>query len=201
MTEKLFNEIATWQQDTFPTGTPDSTLHHLLDEIRELRYALRFDWPNAKEELADCMFLLFGCADRMGMSYQDIQDAIQAKFEKNKARTWGQPDDNGVVKHIEPTYTPSLIASPGEGAVIVEPVKECFRCGTAITLENNGICINEGTNTEVFQCDDCHEMEFGVRVSPALLYFKQPAPIPPSVADGQEETPEQRRWRLFLENN
>lgn len=121
MTEKLFNEIAAWQQDTFPGGTPDSTLHHLLDEIRELRYSLRLDPASAAEELADCMFLIFGCADRMGMSYQDIQDAIAAKFAINKARKWGKPKENGVVNHVE--EPPVMIASPVEGAVIVEGVK------------------------------------------------------------------------------
>lgn len=126
MTEKLFNEIAAWQQDTFPGGTPDSTLHHLLDEIRELRYALRLDPYSSHEELADCMFLIFGCADRMGMSYQDIQDAIAAKFAINKARKWGKPKENGVVNHVEEPSV--MIASPGEGAVIVEGAEKskCF---------------------------------------------------------------------------
>lgn len=67
------------------------------------------------------MFLLFGCADRMGMSYQDIQDAIAAKFAINKARKWGKPNEKGVVNHVdEPSV---IIATPGEGAVIVEGVK------------------------------------------------------------------------------
>lgn len=122
MTEKLFNEIAAWQQETFPGGTPDSTLHHLLDEIRELRYALRLDPSSSHEELADCMFLLFGCADRMGMSYQDIQEAIQTKFSINKARKLGKPNEKGVVNHVdEPSV---IIATPGEGAVIVEAAEK-----------------------------------------------------------------------------
>lgn len=134
MTEQLFNEIAAWQQDTFPGGTPDSTLHHLLDEIRELRYALRLDPSSSHEELADCMFLLFGCADRMGMSYQDIQEAIQTKFSINKARKLGKPNEKGVVNHVdEPSV---IIATPGEGAVIVEKPPCDGNCGMNYCDEN-----------------------------------------------------------------
>jgi predicted HAD superfamily Cof-like phosphohydrolase len=50
---------------------------------------------------ADCFFLLFGSAAADGMSYQDICNAIQEKFEINKRRRWGKPDENGIVKHIK----------------------------------------------------------------------------------------------------
>lgn len=141
MTEQLFNDIAAWQRETFPTGTPDSTLHHLLDEIRELRYALKFDWPNVSEELADCMFLIFGCADRMGMSYQNIQDAISAKFEKNKARKWGHPDKDGVVKHVEEgrlplpegfTYSEDTVNPNDEG----DPLKHIGGLDTCLHMQS-----------------------------------------------------------------
>jgi hypothetical protein len=35
------------------------------------------------------------------MTYEDICQAIQEKFEINKSRKWGKPDANRVVKHIK----------------------------------------------------------------------------------------------------
>jgi hypothetical protein len=49
----------------------------------------------------------------------------------------------------------------------------CFQCGEDITIENNGICINENSENEMFQCDDCHFSEFGVYIWPVLLIFKK----------------------------
>ena len=185
MTEKLFNEIAAWQQDTFPGGTPDSTLHHLLDEIRELRYSLRLDPASSHEELADCMFLIFGCADRMGMSYQDIQDAIAAKFAINIARKWGKPKENGVVNHVEEPSV--IIASPGEGAVIVDGVKNCYDCGEEITHENNGIYTNEdGSDAKIYWCENCYERENGVKPDSALLYFQQASAATEALPDSNQ---------------
>lgn len=52
-------------------------------------------------EFADCFIVLFGAVAADGMSYNDIWLAIHEKFEINKSRKWGNPDLNGVVKHVE----------------------------------------------------------------------------------------------------
>lgn len=44
----------------------------------------------------------------------------------------------------------------------------CFQCGDELSPENNGMLINDG---EFAQCDDCHEIEHGVFIWPALLLY------------------------------
>jgi len=109
MTEKQFNEISKWQKETFGQATPLSKLAHLIKEVVELKDAIQNEdhtidheaIRKTKMEYADCFFLLFGSAAAYGMSYEDICDAVQKKFEINKARKWGKPDVNGVVEHIK----------------------------------------------------------------------------------------------------
>lgn len=101
MTEKQFNEITAWQKETFGQATSISKIHHLKDELIELQADLYLNNPDRRLEFADCFFLLFGSAAADGMTYQDIVNAIQEKFEINKARKWGKPDANGVVNHIK----------------------------------------------------------------------------------------------------
>lgn len=100
MTEQQFNEISAWQKETFGQATPLSKIAHLAEELSELSYDLINNKPERRLEFADCFFLLFGSAAADGMTYQDICQAIQEKFEINKARKWGKPDENGVVKHV-----------------------------------------------------------------------------------------------------
>lgn len=109
MTEKQFNEISAWQKETFGQATPVSKLYHLVEELAKLKDAINNEdhtidheaIRKTKMEYADCFFLLFGSAAAYGMSYKDICEAIQDKFEINKASKWGKPDKNGVVRHIK----------------------------------------------------------------------------------------------------
>jgi len=109
MTEQQFNEISAWQKETFGQATPLSKLAHLLEEIVELKDELinekehptSTNFNKVRMEFADCFFLIFGSAAAYGFSHQNICDAIQEKFEINKARKWGKPDENGVVKHVQ----------------------------------------------------------------------------------------------------
>lgn len=54
---------------------------------------------------------------------------------------------------------------------IQDVVMHCFQCGEKISRKNNGICINKGTPHEIYQCDDCHYIEFGYKITGALLVF------------------------------
>ena len=109
MTELQFIEISKWQKETFGQATPLSKLAHLAQEMVELKDAITNEdhtidheaIRKTKMEYADCFFLLFGSAAAYGMSYKDICDSIQKKFEINKRRKWGKPDENGVVNHLK----------------------------------------------------------------------------------------------------
>jgi len=101
MTEKQFKEITEWQEITFPTSTALSKVAHLKQEVLELESDLNTDSDHLTTEWADCAILLFGAAKLAGMSYSMCLIAIQDKFEVNKLRKWGNPDENGVVNHIK----------------------------------------------------------------------------------------------------
>ena len=100
MTEKQFTEITEWQKETFPGATMYSKIEHLKQELEEV-VEEDLSIPTRSVEFADCFILLFGAAAAFGMTYQDITDAITHKFEINKKRKWGKPDENGVVNHIK----------------------------------------------------------------------------------------------------
>ena len=103
MTEKQFESITKWQRETFPNANALSRVNHLAEEVLELHEALHkhHSASDTEMELADCFILLFGAANAYGMSYDDILNAIDKKMDINKARKWGKPDENGVVKHVK----------------------------------------------------------------------------------------------------
>jgi phosphoribosyl-ATP pyrophosphohydrolase len=144
MNEQLFNEIAGWARQTFDKADSVAHCYKLLEEASETLKAYQENDPEKLTEAADCIICLIAIVEKSGNSLHDLIYAIQAKFEKNKVRTWGQPDENGVVKHIEPTYTPTAIASPGEGAVIVEKPECDGNCGMNYCDENG--CIERKRN-------------------------------------------------------
>lgn len=94
--DAVVEDILAWQIETFPKRTPHSITKHLLKEAHELHAA-----PTDDEEWADVFFL---CAalihDGTPNAPRDLISALRAKLAKNKARTWGTPDADGVVEHI-----------------------------------------------------------------------------------------------------
>lgn len=101
MTKQQFEEITAWQKATFGKATSLAKIEHLKEEIEELKIDIVMNADTKRLEFADCFTLLFGAAAAEGMSYYDICSAIQEKHEINKSRKWGNPDANGVVKHIK----------------------------------------------------------------------------------------------------
>lgn len=98
MTDKwqdLQNDIGAFTDKTFGKSTPQAKLHHLAEEVQELLAE-----PEDHMEWADCFILLLDAANKAGLSMDDVYEAIEAKMEINKSRTWGEPDENGVVKHV-----------------------------------------------------------------------------------------------------
>jgi len=100
MNKTQFETIVNWQRVTFPNATPLSKIAHLAEELQELVHDLKNGNDDRKLEFADCFFLLFGAAAADGMTYDDIINAIEEKWEINKVRSWGKPDEDGVVRHI-----------------------------------------------------------------------------------------------------
>lgn len=89
--DNLMREVVAWADATFPHATSQSRANHLLREAKEL-----VDSPDDAEEQADIFFLLA----HITRSPQRLASAVRAKLEKNKRRTWGVPDADGVVEHI-----------------------------------------------------------------------------------------------------
>lgn len=101
MRAEQFKEITEWQRKTFPKATSLSKIAHLAEELQELVDDLKSGNPKRRLEWADCFLLLFGGAAADGMSYEDCCNCISEKFEIVKLRKCGEPDANGVVKHIK----------------------------------------------------------------------------------------------------
>lgn len=101
MEKELFLKISKWQEETFKESTALSKLAHLKEEISEVVLDIKNDLPSKRMEFADCFILLYGAAAADGMSYEDIQQAIQEKHLINTNRKWGKPDANGIVNHIK----------------------------------------------------------------------------------------------------
>lgn len=101
MNKQQFEAIIKWQKETFTLATPLSKISHLEKEVFELKEAIEQKDIGLRHEIADCILLIFGTADALGMSYDDILNAIDEKFIINQKRKWGKPDENGVVYHIK----------------------------------------------------------------------------------------------------
>jgi phosphoribosyl-ATP pyrophosphohydrolase len=103
MTKEMFEEITRWQKEIFTSATDITALAHLQEEVREVKEAvfLEVNEMLVAEEYADCFMLLFGSAALHGLSYEDICNVIKRKFEVNKQRKWGKPNEDGYVKHVK----------------------------------------------------------------------------------------------------
>ncbi len=120
--QELQDEIKKWSDGTFGkhrTATPMA--YHLKKEIDELIDALNSYYEGTYTnsditsvgiqelrkkqerilyETADCLMLLVDCAAHASLNMDDVLTAMARKLEINKARKWGEPDENGVVEHI-----------------------------------------------------------------------------------------------------
>jgi len=100
--QKIFREVTAWQQATFKEATPESLTKHLRNEVDELLAETQRGTVDdaTKYEIADCFFLLFGIADRLGIDYDDIRIAIIEKLQINKERLWREPNKEGLYLHV-----------------------------------------------------------------------------------------------------
>lgn len=106
MLENLLAEVEAWGHQTFPASTDHAKLIHLREEIGELLAE-----PGSAEETADCVMILAHLLGANGTAalvrslsrkgVGEIFTAIEAKLAICRQRTWGQPDEDGVVKAIK----------------------------------------------------------------------------------------------------
>ena len=98
MTDKwqdLQNDIAAFTDSVFGKSNPVSKLKHLREEVDEL-----IEEPTDTMEWADCMILLIDAAKKAGHDMDDLYKFVNAKMEINKTRKWGEPDEDGVIRHV-----------------------------------------------------------------------------------------------------
>lgn len=100
MTRLQFETITGWQNKTFTKATVSSCINHLEEEVQEMKSD--FEKGIISDlEIADCFLLLIGVANKAGMSYSDIIDALEKKMDINYKRHWGEVNEKGYVKHVE----------------------------------------------------------------------------------------------------
>lgn len=142
--QKLWDMHAVWSEKTFGIHAGTSTLTHLAREVEELRAA-----PDDLEEYADCLILLMDAARRQGYSLDDLLLATASKFVANTCRVWGEPDDEGVVEHVEvQTWQPWEPITKGIPSAWKDSVEEAFNayeplrcsCGRGYRIESIGCC-------------------------------------------------------------
>jgi len=114
--QTLMNQIAEWSDATFgKLQRNPAIVYHLKKEVDEL--IKEFEYQNnpfnesdssketnrqmLKMEFADCFMLLLDSAHHANFTADELINAALEKLEVNKKRTWGKPDENGVVEHIK----------------------------------------------------------------------------------------------------
>lgn len=119
--QKLQDDIKKWSDEAFGiyrTGTP--IVYHLKKEIDELINALddlhqgvyandvtvgAMQVVNKRHQIlmesVDCFTLLLDVLAHEQFDVNQLIEASYIKLEINKKRKWGEPNENGVVEHIE----------------------------------------------------------------------------------------------------
>lgn len=93
--QNMQDDIAAFTDSVFGASTVRAKLHHLAEEVQEL-----MEDPDDQHEWADCVILLIDSAKKAGLDMDDLYKAVENKMKINKNRKWGEPDENGVVRHI-----------------------------------------------------------------------------------------------------
>lgn len=109
----FFERQQEWSYETFGPPSfkgPAGPLDHLRKEAKEAydeatEVGGDFDAARLREEIADCLFLVFDAAHRAGMTYAELTAVARAKLAKNKARTWPDwrgTDPDKAIEHVRP---------------------------------------------------------------------------------------------------
>ena len=103
--DKMQHRIGVWGEETFNhTEEHLPALHkHLSEEVAELGEAIDvhlIDTMEAEavaEECADVFILLCSIAHLCDFS---LRENVELKMGRNRARKWGKPDKDGVIRHL-----------------------------------------------------------------------------------------------------
>ena len=103
-----FNELkykaANFSDKTFGKNNPiTGPLTHIHEEIDEILLCLSQD-EDPLDEFADVLLMLVDAFRKHYGDSVDMQiliDAASKKLDINETRKWGEPDENGVIKHIK----------------------------------------------------------------------------------------------------
>lgn len=97
--DAVLEDVIVWQRETFLGERLLPAANHLLREVRELAAD-----PTNGEEHADALMLAACVLDRIRESATrhgiDLQAETIKKLAINRARTWGEPDAEGVIEHV-----------------------------------------------------------------------------------------------------
>lgn len=116
--DEIIEDIRTWQKQTFHGATPAGAAAHLRKEAHEILDHVAMHNPltgklkepiepkptsliNRDEAGEECIDAIFMIVQVMYLLDQDIAEHLERKLEKNKARRWQKPDENGVVEHVK----------------------------------------------------------------------------------------------------
>lgn len=96
--ESLENEIIAWNKETFPNATMKAKQKKLVEECKELLAALIYgNLQGALEEVADIFIVAVSiAADREHFENNvSMSRVIADKLKVNRARQWGEENENG----------------------------------------------------------------------------------------------------------
>ncbi len=128
--ELVRREHAVWSQATFGDVGPVGPLKHLSREALEAASE-----PGDLSEWADIQFLLWDAQRRVGISDEQINQAMVEKLVVNKQRKWPEPEDGEPRLHIK------------EQSELMLPEIECDICGHISTdPEGRHYCCEDNSN-------------------------------------------------------
>lgn len=90
------SQVTYWGNETFPKANLHTRFAHLRSELDELEQN-----PSDLMEWADVLLLLMQSASDQGYSMCQLLDASKVKLLINQNRTWGEPNEEGYVEHVE----------------------------------------------------------------------------------------------------
>lgn len=89
--------ITAWADSTFGVADREATYQRMMKEVREMEDAYAAEqWHLVAKELPDVYITLVRLASRLGVV---LEEAVDAKMEVNRARTWVL-DGKGGAQHV-----------------------------------------------------------------------------------------------------
>lgn len=103
----VWDKLDRFSQETFGSDEergPIYPLRHLEREAREAQVAsvnADVSPESVHEEIVDCYLIILDAARRAGMDYEMLLQGAAVKLAINMTREWGEPDQDGVIEHVD----------------------------------------------------------------------------------------------------